>query len=72
MKALSQLQRDRLEVIVARSLAWYALPATSRDSYRSQAKTVVRDLEAIAIHGASDKRAAEAVLVQVIEGAQTA
>lgn len=61
------MQRDRLIQRVAQSLAWSGLAGVDQDTHLRRARRVVMDLEGIAVHGATDKRAAEAALTAVIE-----
>lgn len=62
MRPLTTLERDGLVRRIAQSLAWSATSSVNRDDYTFRARAIVRDLEAVAVHGATDKRAAEAVL----------
>lgn len=63
MKPLTNLQRENLIRRVAQSLGWASLSQVDKDTHTWRAKIVVRDLEDVAVHGASAKRAAELVLV---------
>lgn len=72
VRPLTSLERERLVTRVAQSLAWSELSMLNIDAYRRRARVVVADLEAIAVHGATDKRSAERALTTVIEREATA
>lgn len=61
MRPLTEAEREALIHQVAMSLCWSAVPTADRDHHTYRARIVVKHLEAVAVSGATAKRAAEKV-----------
>jgi len=61
MRPLTSLERDSVVHQVALAIAWDGLEVYRRDNALRTAKAVVAEMERGAIHGATTKRALEAL-----------